>query len=178
MKKISLSILFFTGFLGGVLWVYADLVDWMAALSLLGLDCLWKIEQMTIDKRALVFLALGKRLRAFFVLWLFSLTPFRKPAAVLFFLLCGLSTGITAQLLAVRYRLWVLLLYPALLLPQILLYVPGFYGMGVYCMKTAAPSGRSRLLAGFYLLLIMGGTFLEAWVNPVLLEWAVSWLNG
>ncbi len=175
MKKISLFLLFFLGFLGGMLWALLD-ERWMELSILLGWDRLWKIGQMEIDKRALFFLVCGKRLRAFFILWVFSLTVLRRGMAFGFFFFWGLSTGIAVQLLALLYGGWSLLLYPALVLPQILFYVPAFWGMGSLCIKEEAP-GRKEMAEslGFLMLLLAGGAA-EAWVGLEILKLIVTWI--
>ncbi len=174
MKNIPLFLLiFFIGFSGGVLWVLVD-ERWMDLAAFLGWNQIWKIEQMEVDKRALFFLICGKRLRAFFILWIFSLTRFRKRIAIVFFLFWGFSTGIAAQLLAICYGEWSLLLYPGVLLPQLFFYIPAFLGMGGLCMKEKESEKKELMESLLYFLLILGGAGVEAWVGSELLKLIVE----
>lgn len=186
MKKISLpegerlisAFSFLSGFLIGVLWVCIYRESWMLSMSLLNLDFLWKIEQMTVDKRALLFLTMGKRLRAFFVLWLMGLTPVRRLAAPVFFFLCGISTGTVMEMLALQYGMKGLLLYLGMILPQAFFHVPGFYLLGKLCTESGEENKRKKVYIILALVIVTAGIFVESYVNPGLLRVVVKLFSG
>lgn len=167
-------LLFALGFLAGTLWVGLGREGWLMAATWLEPDFLWKIEHISVDKRALFFLTAGKRLRAFFLLWLLSYSLFRRVGTLGYFLYGGLCAGCVMELLIIKYGITGLLFYLGLILPQALFYIPGYMLMGNFCLRRARgygmpkKAGQKKNLgrAGLVLGILMAGAFLESYVNP------------
>ena len=173
-RKALLILLFTGGFSAGIVWVSLGREGWLLAALQLEPDFLWKIEQISVDKRALFFLTAGKRLRAFFLLWILSYSLFRRVGTLGYFLYGGLCAGCVMELLIIKYGIKGLLFYLGLIFPQALFYIPGYMLMGNFCLRRARgygmpqKAGQKKNLgrAGLVLGILMAGTFLESYVNP------------
>jgi len=91
------------GFISGILTIALWQENWLITDGILNQDYIYKIEELTIDKRALFFLCMEKRLRAFFLLSLLAFSTVNIFANVLFFFLSGLYVGSVIELLTIRY---------------------------------------------------------------------------
>lgn len=175
--ELAIIVLFISGFLPGLFWVSLQRDSWIAAVPQLEPDFLWKIEQMSVDKRALFFLTGWKRLRAFFLLWLLSWSLLNKPFALLFFCYQGMSAGMVIELLWIKYGIKGFFFYFGMVFPQLLFYVPGFFLLGVFCLKKQGRqvegvvrmkrSIREPLIG---LGIVMIGIVLESYLNPEFLK--------
>ncbi|MBQ9991644.1 MAG: hypothetical protein IJP31_12025 [Lachnospiraceae bacterium] len=175
--------LFLGGFLLGLMIISLTRESWLTVLPWLEPDFIWKIEQISVDKRALFFLVMGKRLRAFFLLWLLSRSRLNKAANLLFFSAWGFGTGMVMELFIIRYGLKGLVFYLGMVLPQALFYLPGFYFLGVSCLKRSGEKkylefteemirgrkrSRSKRMTGLEMILI--GITIESLVNPEIIK--------
>lgn len=173
-RKALLLLLFTGGFSAGIVWVSLGREGWLLAALQLEPDFLWKIEQISVDKRALFFLTAGKRLSAFFLLWLLSYSLFGRAAVLGYFGYSGLCAGSVLELLMIKYGLKGLVFYFGLIFPQIIFYIPSYILVGNFCLKRANGStGEGRTIkkpfaSGLWLGLgtLLIGIFLESYVNP------------
>ena len=175
---VFIMILSVLGFVTGILTIVLWQENWLISGEILEQEFIYKIRNMNIDKRALFFLCLGKRLRAFFILFLLAFSSVNIFSNVLFFLLSGLYVGSVMELFAVRYGMQGILIYLSLVLPQGIFYVIGFMTLGCYCLKLEKipvlssnikveklkrTGDRGKIVAAF--IFIFGGILLESYVN-------------
>lgn len=157
--------------------------NWLITDGILNLDYIYKIEELIIDKRALFFLCLEKRLRAFFLLFLLAFSSVNIFVNILFFFLHGLYIGSVMELLTVRYGIQGIGVYASLVLPQGIFYIVGFLVLGCWCWNMEkSPDGeqrkkkdkvqqfadKGRLFTAFICVCI--GIILESYVNIYFLK--------
>lgn len=175
--------LFLGGFLLGLVIISLTRESWLPVIPWLEPDFLWKIEEMSVDKRALFFFVSGKRLRAFFLLWLLARSFFPRAISSLFFLYQGFTAGMVMELLIIKYGLKGVGFYLGMVFPQALCYLPGYFLLGVFCLKKrnrvenvgfeGEERGKRRksvreLMTGLGIIMI--GIIMESFVNPELIK--------
>ncbi|MDD7025844.1 MAG: stage II sporulation protein M [Lachnospiraceae bacterium] len=180
---LLLPLLFLLGFLSGVACICVFRDYWLTVITSLEPDFLWKIEQIDVDKSALFFLTLGKRLRAFFLLWILSYSLLKNPAATVFFFYSGACVGTVMELLAIKYGIRGLLFYLGMILPQALFYTPGYLLLGLFCLnriRRNEEGKREKRRKDYRIWMALGsviiGILLESYVNPELLKMLAGFL--
>lgn len=166
------------GFVLGVLSIALCQENWLITDGILNQDYIYKIEKLTIDKRALFFLCMEKRLRAFFLLFLLAFSTVNIFANVLFFFLSSLYVGSVIELLTIQYGMQGIWMYLVLVLPQGIFYVLGYLTLGCWCLnmeksgdgktqkkkdKVQNFKGKGKLITAFVFVFI--GIMLESYVN-------------
>ena len=166
------------GFITGIFTIVLWQENWLITDGILNQNFIYKIEELTIDKRALFFLCMEKRLRAFFLLFLLAFSTVNIFTNVLFFFLSGLCVGSVIELLTIRYGMQGILMYVSLVLPQGFFYVLGYLMLGCWCLnmeksgegkiqkkkdKVRNFSDKGRLMTAFIFIFI--GIMLESYVN-------------
>ncbi len=180
--SLLIPLLFFLGFLLGVVWMCISRDCWLTLIDRLEPDFLWKIEQIEVDKRALFFLTVGKRLGALFWFWLLSYSLFRVPLTLGFFFYHGICVGMIMELLSIRYQVRGLLFYLGMVLPHGLFYALGFGLSGVIFLKRRKDKtleGKERgkrISGGIAWAAVLAGIFMESYINPELLKIMVGFL--
>ena len=185
LKKITsripsvIYILFFgaLGFVIGVLKIGLWQENWLVSGGILAPDFIDRIHELCVDKRALFFLCLGRRLRAFFILFLLAFSTVNVFSNMFFFWLYGVYIGSVMELFVVRYGWQGIMMYVSLVFPQGIFYTLGFVILGCWCLnleKTVASAlnkklekakkvrGVSRLTAAFLFILL--GSLLESFM--------------
>ena len=166
------------GFVTGIFTIVLRQENWLITDGILNQDFIYKIDELTIDKRALFFLCMEKRLRAFFLLFLLAFSTVNIFTNVLFFFLSGLYVGSVIELLTIRYGMQGILMYVSLVLPQGVFYILGYLMLGCWCLnmeksgegkiqkkkdKVRNISDKGRLITAFIFVFI--GIMLESYVN-------------
>ena len=166
------------GFVTGVLTIGLGQENWLVSEKILEQDFICRINEICIDKRALFFLCLGRRLRTFFLLFLLAFSSVNVFSNVLFFFLHGLYVGSVMELFTVRYGWQGIMMYLSLVLPQGIFYVLGFVILGCWCWnlekiaitvvnrkaeKVKKVRGISRVATAF--LLIFLGCAAESYIS-------------
>lgn len=174
---ILISIL---GFISGVLTIALWQENWLVNEGILNQEFIYEIKDLNIDKRALFFLCLGKRLRAFFILSLLAFSVVNVFSNTVFFLLNGFYIGSMMELFAIRYGMQGIMMYLSLTLPQGFFYIIGFITLGCWCLnlekktidipitnrnaeKLQRGGKKGRLIIAFLIILV--GIILESFVN-------------
>ena len=177
----TVIVLFFCilGFLTGVFTLALWHENFLVAENVLGQDFLYSISDVEIDKRALFFLSLERRLRAFFLLFLLTFSSVNFFCNIVFFFLNGLYVGSIIELFTIRYGLQGILIYLSFVLPQGVFYVMGFLTLGCWCLRLEMKQGKNmnkkvgkiktefnkkELVIAFLLVFI--GILMESFVNP------------
>jgi len=170
------------GFVSGAFTIALKQENRLITEGILNRDFIYKIEELTIDKRALFFLCLEKRLRAFLLLFLLAFSSVNIFTNVLFFFLHGLYIGSVMELLAIQYGIDGLFMYIKMVFPQGLFYSFGFVCLGCWCLgmeklqtegikrkveKMKNIGGLRRVLVAFLAVLI--GIIMESYVGLELL---------
>lgn len=166
------------GFVFGVISIAFWKENWLIADGILNQDFICKMEEIIVNKRALFFLCLEKRLGAFFLLFLLAFSSVNVWTNLFFFLLNGFYIGSVMELLSVRYGMQGILMYIALVLPHGIFYVIGYLKLGCWCLKIEKIVyeeqrkkeakircfiNRGRLMMAFVCVLL--GVILESYVN-------------
>ena len=132
---LLLFIIVVLGFITGVLTIALWQENWLVQEEILNKEFIFKINELNIDKRALFFLCLGKRLRAFFILFLLAFSTVNIFVNIIFFSLNGLYIGSVMELFAIRYGMQGIIMYLSLVLPHGIFYVIGFMILGCWCLN-------------------------------------------
>lgn len=171
---IFISIL---GYIAGVVTIALWQENWLVNDGILNQDFIYKIEDLNVDKRALFFLCLGKRLRAFFLLFLLAFSSVNVFSNIIYFFMSGLYIGSIMELFIIRYGMQGLLMYLSFVLPQGIFYIIGFLVLGCWCLgqerrgderrkkKDKIHTIRDKGRLGISLVLIFVGIILECYVN-------------
>ena len=103
-QLVLIGIIGVLGFLTGIFTIALWQENWLITEGILNQNYLSKIEELIIDKRALFFLCLEKRLCAFFLLFLLSFSTVNVVTNAGFFFLHGLYIGSVLELPTRRQR--------------------------------------------------------------------------
>lgn len=173
---IALSVL---GFVIGTLTIALRQENWLIHEGILNQEFICNIESISIDKRALFFLCLGRRIRAFFLLLLLSFSSVNIFMNCVFFLINGFYTGSILELFAIRYGMQGIGMYFTMVFPQGICYALGFGILGCWCLNQEKIQGNVQnkkigklknirsgkvLIMSFFMILI--GIILESYINP------------
>lgn len=166
------------GFVSGVISIAFWRENCLITDGILNQDFICKMEEIIINKRALFFLCMEKRLGAFFLLFLLAFSTVNIGMNLLFFFLSGLYVGSIIEVLAIRYGIQGIFMYVLLVLPQGLFYVVGYLNLGCWCLKLEKSIygqqqkkqvkvrrfiNKSQLILAFFFVLT--GIILESYVN-------------
>lgn len=189
MKKIRIEIppiilivfVVFVGFVAGVLSIALWKENWLISEGILNREFISDIITLKIDKRALFFLCLGKRMRAFFLLFLLSFSSVNLGVNFAFFLLNAFYAGSVVEILTIRYGMQGIAMYFTMVCPQGLCYILGFLILGCWCLKRERikRSPRERKIQKIRKienkkevvvswLLILVGIIIESYINPTI----------
>ena len=121
--------------MSGVLTIALWQENWLVSEKILEQDFICRINEFCIDKRALFFLCLEKRLGAFFLLFLLAFSSVNVWANIFFSFLNGLYMGSIIELMSMRYGIQGILMYMLLVLPHGFFYTVGYLKLGCWCLK-------------------------------------------
>lgn len=176
-----MGILFFSmlGFVIGILTIALQPENWLIKEEILNPEFIYDMENINVDKRALFFLCLGRRIRAFFLLLLLSFSSVNIFVNCIFFLISGFYVGSILEVLAIRYGMQGIGMYFTMIFPQGIFYILGFWVLGCWCLnqekiqsniqnkkveKLKNIKNRKALFISFFL--IVTGIIIESYVNP------------
>ena len=180
---VLIVIISMIGFVAGVLTIAFWQENWLITDGILKQEFIYKIEDLMIDKRALFFLCLEKRLSAFFLLFLLAFSSVNVLNNMLFFFLQGLCMGSIMELFTIRYGIQGIGMYASLAFPQGIFYFIGYLFLGCWCLKmektiNGEPNdkkgkvqklrNKGHLLLSFIFVFI--GIMLESYVNSYFLK--------
>ena len=145
-KKLSpFTCILFVGILGFLVGT-AMVSLWQENLffkdNILDSDFIYEIGNLYVDKRALFFLCLKKRLRAFFILILMSSSVWNWGVVLFFFSFHGFAVGSMMELLIIRYGWQGVMLYFSAIFPQSIFYIIGYLILGCWCLNMGMGSTK------------------------------------
>ena len=156
------------GFLLGVMMISLWQNNLFFQEQVLSSDFIYEINNLYVDKRALFFLCLKKRLCAFFIMLLLSTTIWNVAFVLLFFVFQGFAIGSIVEILMIRYGWQGFAIYFLMVFPQCLCYLWGYFMLGQWCLnkeknrnqRGMEPVGLGRVLVAFCINLL--GIFIES----------------
>jgi len=172
----------FFGFITGVFFVAFKENNTFLKDGILNKEFIAGIQELSVDKRVLFFLCLGKRMRDFLLLLLLAYSSVNVFFISLFFGVQGFYIGSVMELLAIQYGIDGLFMYIKMVFPQGLFYSFGFVCLGCWCLgmeklqtegikrkveKMKNIGGLRRVLVAFLAVLI--GIIMESYVGLELL---------
>lgn len=153
--------------------------NWLIGEGVLNQDFIYEIEMLKIDKRAAFFLCLGRRIRAFFLLFLLAFSSVNFIVIISFFLLNGFFVGSVVEMFAIQYGIQGIAMYFTIILPQGIFYWIGFCLLGCWCLSQEGREGslknqkieklrkiRNKRAVVVSFILILLGIIMESYVNP------------
>ena len=132
---LLLLVLSVSGFFVGIFTIALWQENFLISENVLGQEFMYQAADLNIDKRALFFLCFGRRLRAFFLLFLLAFSSVNFFSNILFFFLNGVYVGSVMELLTIRYGIQGSLMYLLFILPHGIFYATGFLSLGCWCLK-------------------------------------------
>lgn len=156
------------GFLLGVMMISLWQNNLFFQEQVLSSDFIYEINNLYVDKRALFFLCLKKRLCAFFIMLLLSTTIWNVAFVLLFFAFQGFAIGSIVEVLVIRYGWQGFGMYFLMVFPQCLCYLCGYFILGHWCLNKGKNRnqrdldkiGMGRVLVAFCINLL--GIFIES----------------
>ena len=139
---LCIIIVCIVGFLLGVLTVSLWQDNLFFKKEILNIDFIHEIHNVYIDKRALFFLCLRKRLRAFFVLIVMSVSTWNIIFVLSFFAFQGWAVGAIFEVWIIRYGWKGLVIYLATIVPPGILYMWGYFMLGCWCLNVKERAGK------------------------------------
>lgn len=170
------------GFVTGVSFVAFGKNSTFWGEGILNGEFINQIRELSVDKRVLFFVCLGKRMRDFLLLILLAYSSVNVFVNTLFFGVQGFYIGCVMELLAIQYGIDGLLLYAKMVFPQGLFYVWGFVTLGCWCLgmekfqsqgikrkveKLRTTGEFKRVVIAF--LTVLTGIILESYIGVELL---------
>lgn len=176
-------VIFLTGFLAGLALVFIGQEGLVQNTSFLNHESIEGISALEIDRQGLLLYSLRQRLFAAGLLVLAAAAGAGGAAVCLFLLWSGVSAGALLSVLSLRYGIRGVVLFAGGIFPQVLLLAPAFWLLCGWCVSFGQRKGgkagagvKDLLLSaeGGTLFLIfcalLGGCFLEGYVNPSALD--------
>ena len=180
-KVPALMVIFFISLLGffiGVLTISLWQENLLLQNNIMEQEFWETISCLSVDKRALFFLCLEKRLGAFFLLFLLSFSSMNLIVVLFYFGYSGFAIGSIVELLVIRYGVKGLLLYLTFVFPQGLFYCLGTLILGCWCLNSEIKVkgnrnrkvekmkyGKNKKQLFVTILLILFGAYLESNIN-------------
>ena len=176
---LLISFLCILGFVSGVLTIALWQENWLVSGGVLNQDFIYEFERLKIDKRAVFFLCLGRRVRAFFLLFLLAFSSVNFFVTISFFLLSSFYVGSIMELFAIRYGIQGIAMYFTTIFPQGVFYCFGFFVLGLWCLNQEGRAGnlkkqkmekvrkiRNKKAVFVSFMLILLGIVMESCINP------------
>lgn len=171
---INLMILFMTGFfLGAVMAIKKEAI--FPEKNIFTMDYFEELRNITLDSKAVLLLALGKRFRSVILFLLLSSSAAGLWYLTFFILSFGFSMGIALELLILNFGFTGAGIYLLIILPHGIFYFFGYSILWVneikkkrrnreYLMtQEERKEEKSKLFLALFLLIL--GAFLEAYLN-------------
>lgn len=136
--------------------------------NILDIDFIHEMNNVYVDKRALFFLCMEKRLRAFFILIVMSASMWNGVIVFSFFAFSGFAAGSIIELLVIRYGWEGVTLYFSAVFPHGILYLLGYLLIGCWCLNREkeriqnAVSDKKLGILFMAFLIILLGIYLES----------------
>ena len=172
--QIILLFLFALGFLAGVIITFLNAGRPLTQIYVNVANLFYQLENISVDKNALLFITLGKHLRNYIFLIIIINSSVRLPIFLSYTALKGFFIGASIELLLITYGIMGMGMYALLVLPQGIFYFLGYSTLLVQGMKAGKrgehnslsydKKNRMRKLA-IALLLITIGSVTEAYGN-------------
>lgn len=175
---------FLTGFAAGILYMVFFGRAAAHETTLMSRYFFSRYQQVELASGELLWYILKSRVSFFTLLWLTGFTFFGTTAAFLSLAWMGAALGITLTTAAMKLGFMGILICLASGLPQVFLYVPALAWLLQKICETSENrpwkgqrySGNSRqmmpylLVWGLGFLLLLAGSLLESYVNPIFLK--------
>ena len=176
---LLISTLSIFGFIAGVLTIALRQQNWFIKEGVLNQDFIYELKRLMIDERAVFFLCLGRRMRAFFLLFLLSFSSVNFWVTLSFFLLSGFCVGSILEVFAVQYGMQGIAMYFTMIFPQGLFYSLGFFILGCWCLNQEGREGhlknqklekvkkiRNKRAVVISMIVTLLGIIMESYINP------------
>lgn len=191
-ERVSFGMIFLVGFVAGMIVMNFGKSILLENTGLLDENMLKQMVSAFPEGNALFAFVLRKRISVALVMILLATTYLGVVLCVVYDLWLGFSAGIFLTASVLRYGFKGLFLVAAGILPQYLIYAPVLYILLVWCDRTCrmiygrnrsfgenikTPDTVGRVLPLVVILAgLIGGCFLESYVNPGILQGAIKML--
>lgn len=169
-----LLIAFFMGI--GLVFLFSDtLIFREGYFSVYSLE---RLQYLQVDEQKLLLCVMRSRIQLILFLIFAGMVAVSVWVSYLFSMWYGASMGILAGIFVERFGVKGIILFLACILPQILLYLPGFYGiLWICCNRRAYEKTRFVMKMIPCIGVTIIGMFLESYVNPTVLTKIVTFLK-
>lgn len=164
-EKRTWAAALFIGFFTGIAMVCLWTKQLVTTSGFLDASFLSRMQYLDMNRNALFLYVFKQRMGEVAFLVLLSAAGAAGIGSVLFLAWCGLSAGCVLTVLSVRYGIRGLLFFGGCILPQQLLFIPGYLMLLHWCARK--PDRRKMALP---ILVVIMGCFVEGYVNPIVLK--------
>lgn len=127
-------------------------------------------SDITVNSMILWQYVLKSRLRDFFLVCLFGLTHLCRPFLLLYLMFLGICAGSLLSVAVMHYGGFGILIYLASVLPQYIFYAIALYFLYRILYKRTARMKNIVIVIGIAAVVLLVGTYVEAYLNPVILK--------
>lgn len=183
----SLIWIFLFGILLGILWVKVKSNLFVNDIDFLGTDLLYEMKYMSVDYSTFVFTVVKKRILPIICIMILATTYLGLAVSYGYAGWLGMSVGLFAATLMIRYGIKGVILFGVAIFPQYLFYLPAWIMLlkgarelccCVYfprrCKRTYINGRKDEIRFGIgvifkVLVVVIIGILMESYVNPKLL---------
>ena len=161
--QLILIIFFVLGFVAGTFTVGLKTDSILLNPDVYSPDFFNKLKNITMDKRVIFFISLGKQLRNFLLIIFLSASVFRSFIIYAYTALQGFFIGSSLEMLMILYGISGIRIYSLLSMPQGFFYFLSYSILLIQVMKEKGRERKKKLFISFILLVI--GSVMEAYCN-------------
>lgn len=178
-KKPGMLYVFIIGFLIGIVFVVIFSKAEFLQEGYFSIYALERLRYLQVDKRTLFWEVLQNRFQIVVLILVLSTTIIGGAVGYLFSTWYGFSLGLMGAIMVSRFGIKGGILFFACIFPQILIYMPAFYGIFHQCQNFRKGNAKGlytiKLLIGIGVVII--GILTESYVNPNLISDIVIFLK-
>lgn len=170
INNYSVYIIILIGVFAGTFYSNAAANINLAAISFLQSDYLAAFDEVTVNAVMMWGYILQTRLKDYILLLVFGLTSIYRYVFSVYLIFAGICASALLSFNVMRYNLSGIIIFIISVLPQ---YV--FYAIALFMQRAAVQNKNTNikiraLLVVFSFILLILGTYTEAYINPVLLK--------
>lgn len=163
-------IVMFLGIVVGTLYTNLSGTTGNVKWNVFNSDYLANYSDITVNSMILWQYVIKSRVRDFFLIVLLGLTALCKPFLLLYLFYVGICCGALISVAVMHYGGMGILMYLASILPQYILYGISMYFLYRILYKRTARLKNIGIVIGIAAVLLVIGTYLEAYLNPIILK--------
>ena len=148
--------------------------------TIFGYEFLAAYEEVEVNSFSLWQYVFGTRFRDFAAVLIMCFTNLRKGAVNAYITYFGIVTGAMISFAVMNHGTAGMWIYLLSVLPQYILYILAFkvvYTIGTEERRNGVNDVKKYIFMVLFIIsLVFAGTYVEAYVNPMVMRWVYSWM--